>query len=266
MVSNRIYDLQKVGQYHEFRDKTECIWIAAGQRWRSFSAPTVTVGGVSVSPSSGARNLGVYFDNPLSLKKHISNVSKSCYFQLRQMRVIRRSLPSDVLRTLLQAFVTCRLNYCNSLLVGLPAYDISRLQSVQNAAGRLFGGVSRCDSVDHVLRDNLHWLPVKQRIIFKVGVFEYKAIHGLAPPYLKELFVPVSIVPALSRDRSASCGDYSVPPATRNTTYRQHSFAVAGPTWWNYFPLKIRNSSSMQTFHSRLKTFLFREAYNIFAS
>ena len=127
--------------------------------------------GVSVSPLSGARNLGVYFDNQLNLKKHISNVCKSCYFQLRQLRVIRRSLPSDVLRTLLQDFVTCQLDYCNSLLVVLPASDISRQQSVQNAAGRLFGSESRFDSMDHVLRDDLHWLPVKQRIIFKVGVF-----------------------------------------------------------------------------------------------
>ena len=82
-------------------DKPECIWIATGQRWRSFSAPTVTVGGVSVSPSSGARNLGVYSDIQLSLKKDISNVCKNCYFQLRQLRVICCSLPSDVLRTLL---------------------------------------------------------------------------------------------------------------------------------------------------------------------
>ena len=58
-------------------------------------------------------------------------------------------------------------------------------------------------SVDHVLQDDLHWLPVKQRIIFKVGVFGYKAIHGLAPPYF---IVLVSSVPAFSRNRSASVG------------------------------------------------------------
>ena len=132
--------------------------------------------------------------------------------------------------------------------MGLPACDISRLQSVQNAAERLFGCLSRFDSVDHVLCDDLHWLPVKQRIIFKVEVFGYNSIHGLAPPYLKELFVPVSSVPALSRNRSGSQGDFIVPPATRNTTYRQRSFALAGP-------LENRNSSSMQTFRSRLKTF-----------
>ena len=123
---------------------------ATTQRWRSFSAPTVTVGGVSVRPSSGARNLWVFFDNQLSLKQHISNVCKSCYFQLGQLRVIRRSQPSDVRRTLHQVFVTCWLDYCNSLLLGLPACDISRLQSVKNAARRLVGGVSRFDSVNHV--------------------------------------------------------------------------------------------------------------------
>ena len=72
----------------------------------------------------------------------------------KQVRVIRRSLPSYVLRTLLQAF-TCRLDYCNLLLVRLPACDFSCLQSVQNVAGRLFGGVSRYDSVEYVLSDKL---------------------------------------------------------------------------------------------------------------
>ena len=66
----------------------------------------------------------------------------------------------------------------------LPACDVSRLQSVQNAADRLFGGVSRYDSVKHVLRVKLHWHPIMQRIKFNVGVFGYKAINGLAPPYL----------------------------------------------------------------------------------
>ena len=90
---------------------------------------------------------------------------EATYLQHLQKRVIRSSLPSDLLRTLLQAFVTCRLDYCNSLLVGLPPCDTIRLQSVPNAAGRLFGGVPRFESVDHVLRDDLHWLPVKQRIM-----------------------------------------------------------------------------------------------------
>ena len=68
--------------------------------------------------------------------------------------------PSHILRPLLHAFITCRLDYSNSLPVGLPACDVSDLQSVQNVDGRLFDDVSRYDFVEHVLRDKHHWLPV----------------------------------------------------------------------------------------------------------
>ena len=82
-------------------DKTECIWITTAQCQRTFAALTVTVGSSSISPSSGACNFGIYFDSPLlNLQQLTSNVTKSCYFQLQKLRVVRRSLPSDVLRTL----------------------------------------------------------------------------------------------------------------------------------------------------------------------
>ena len=151
-------------------DKTECMWIMSQQRTRTLSVPDLTVGGIVVKPSSGARNLGVFFDSEMDLKVHISNVCRACFVQLRQLRAVRRSLLSDVLRTLLNAFVSCRLDYCNLLLVELPQCDIRRLQSVQNAAARLYGGVSRRDHVTPILRDDLHWLPVFQRIQFKIGV------------------------------------------------------------------------------------------------
>ena len=138
---------------------------------------------------------------------------KSWYFHLRQLLVIYHSLQSNILRTLLRAFVMCRLEYCNSLLAEIPICDVSHLQSVQNATTCLFGGVSRYDSVEHVLHDKLHLLPVMQRVKFKVG---YKAINGLAPLYLKEFYISVSSISALSRNRSAACGDFIVPFSTRN--------------------------------------------------
>ena len=138
-----------------------------------------------------------------------------------------------------------------------------RLQSVQNAAGRLFGGLSRYDSVEHVLRDKLHWLSIVQRIKFKVGVFGCKATNVLAPPYLKDFFVPVSSISALSRNRSVTGADFIIPSATKNITYRRRSFAVAGHTLRNSLSFEIRSSISLPTFRSRLKTFLFIGAYNI---
>ena len=75
------------------------------------------------------------------------------YFQLRWLWTVRHSLTPDILKTLLYAFVSCRLDYCNSLFAGVPTCDITRLQSVQNAAAHLFGGISKFKSVQLVLRD-----------------------------------------------------------------------------------------------------------------
>ena len=95
------------------------------------SAPALHVGGTRIQPTSGASNLGVFFDSHLDLKQHISNVCRSYYFQLKQLRAVRRSLPPGVLWILLHALVSCRLDYCNSLMAGLTLCDIQRLQSVQ---------------------------------------------------------------------------------------------------------------------------------------
>jgi len=97
--------------------------------------------------------------------------------------MIVRSLSDDTKKTLVQSFVSCRLDYCNVLLFGISGGLIQRLQSVQNAAARLVTGAPRRDHITPVLRQ-LHWLPVKQRIDFKLAVLVYKSLHGLAPPYL----------------------------------------------------------------------------------
>ena len=149
------------------------------------------VGGSIIVPTKGARNLGVFFDSKLDMKSHIFNICPTCYFQLRQLRTVCRSLQPEILKTLLHAFVSCRLDYYNSLFAGLPACDIAQLQLIQNAAARLFGSVSKYDSVTPVLRNVLHWPPIKEQINFKIGVLTYKALNGLAPSYLSEMLVPV---------------------------------------------------------------------------
>ena len=122
--------------------------------------------------------------------------------------MIRRSLPQDAMRTLLQSFVANRLDYCNSLLFGLPACDIRRLQSVQNAAAHLFGGLASHDHVTPVLRVKIHWLPITKRIDFKVAVMVFKCINGLAPSYLNDMCMPVALIH--TRSRAAVHGDLVV--------------------------------------------------------
>ena len=227
---------------------------------KNLSATALHVGGATMQPTSGARNLGVLFDSHLDLKQHISHVCRSCYFQLRQLPVVRRSLPPGVLRTLMHSFMSCCLDYCNSLIAGLPLCDLQRLQSVQNAAARLFGGVSKRGSVVPVHRDDLHWLPIKQRIDFRIGVLSFKAINGLAPQYLVEMFTPIAANPALRRNRSADRGDLII-QTVKNMSYGRRSFAISGTSFWNSLPVDLRRSSSLTEFKSKLNTHLFGGAY-----
>ena len=112
-----------------------------------------------------------------------------CFIHVKKSRNIariRRFLSEESTKALVHVFVTCRLDNCNSLLYGLPKNQIEKLQCVQNCAARQVVNARRHDHITPVLRD-LHWLPVEERIIFKILLFTFKALNGLAPSYLSDL-------------------------------------------------------------------------------
>ena len=115
------------------------------------------------------------------------------------------------------------------------------------------------------VRDRLHWLPVLQRIEYKVCALIYKCLHRAAPTYLTELCLPVSESVNRGHLRSAVRGNLVV-PRSRTTRYGQRSFAVAGATLWNSLPLSVRDPSlTLSQFCARLKTALFCRAYETLA-
>ena len=242
-------------------DKTEFIWIASRNKLETLhnSLPLVNIGSEVISPVTGARNLGVFFDSNLNFKRHITNVCRSSYYSLRQIRVIRRSLQRDVTKTLLHAFVSSRLDYCNSLFYGLPKCDIHRLQSVQNSAARIYGGLRKYDHITPVMRDQLHWLPINERIRYKIAVLTYMSIHQLAPDYLTAMCRRTIDNIALSRNRSASNGDL-IPTSFKTVTYGKRSFYFSAPVVWNQLPVSVR-MLTFDAFCKQLKTLLFKEIY-----
>jgi len=105
------------------------------------------------------------------------------YYQLRQLRLLVRSMSSDAVKTLVQAFISCCLDYCNSMFYGITDGLMSRLQSVQNAAARLVSGARRYDHITPVLQE-LHWLSVWRQVDFKMATVVYLSLSGMASLYL----------------------------------------------------------------------------------
>ena len=236
-------------------DKSQVVWIGTSGQLAKIDITQLQLGSIIVPFSTTVADLGVTIDSQLSMTAHISSLCRSCFYQLRQLRAIRHSLTTDAARTLVQAFISSRLDYCNSLLYGIADCQLRRLQCIQNAAARLITRTRKFDHVSPVLRD-LHWLPVRQRIVFKVATLVFKCLHGLAPSYLTEYCTPVSTIEGRRHLRSATTQLLFVP--SYRTTFGSRSFAVSGPTVWNNLPATLRTYDySVAAFRKKLKTHLF---------
>ena len=137
----------------------------------------MNINGTCVKFSPSVRNLSVTLDSTLSLHQHVMNVCRVAYLELRRINSIRNLLSVDAVKTLVCSLVLSRLDYCNSLLVGLPQYLIKRLQGVQNAAARSILRTPRSEHISPLLQ-NLHWLPVNRRTYTRL--LHYVTLHSLA--------------------------------------------------------------------------------------
>ena len=236
-------------------DKTQLIWLGTRQQLSKLTENTLSLPNATVQFSTVVNDLGVLLDSQLSMSNHVAALSRSSFFHLRQLRLIRKSLTPEAMNTLVQSFVINRLDSCNSVLVGVSNQLLQRMQVIQNAAARFVTGVRRFEHMTPVLRC-LHWLPVRHRIKFKIAVLVYKCLHGMAPSYLTSYCTPVLSHTGRSNLRSAKTGQLLV-PRTR-TAYGGRSFAVHGPTVWNSLPAELRSPDiSLSVFRKQLKTYLF---------
>ncbi|KAM9419887.1 uncharacterized protein ACWYII_022754 [Salvelinus alpinus] len=235
--------------------KTELLFLPGKDC--PFHDLAITVDNSIVSSSQSAKNLGVILDNTLSFSTNIKAVARSCRFMLYNIRRVRPCLTQEAAQVLIQALVISRLDYCNSLLAGLPACAIKPLQLIQNAAARLVFNLPKFSHVTPLLR-SLHWLPVEARIRYKTMVLAYGAVRGTAPQYLQALIRPYTQTRAL---RSSTSGLLASLPLRKYSSRSAQSklFAALAPQWWNKLPHDARTAESITTFRRHLKPHLFKE-------
>jgi len=205
--------------------KTEVIWFASARRQHQLPLDPLVVGSDAVTPVSSVRDLGVFLDSDLSMRLHITRTVSSCFAALRQIRSIRRSVPRQVLQSLIAALVVSRLDYGCATLAGLPAVQLDRLQAVLNAAARLVFAARKYDHITPLLRE-LHWLRVPERITFRLATLAYRCQHGTGPNYLAKDSQRVADMESRRRLRSASAATLFI-PRTLHPTIGDRAFSVA---------------------------------------
>jgi len=178
----------------------------------------------------------VWLDANLTLNQHVLSLCKSMYFHTRALRHIRPALSDCMATTLATSLVQSRLDYENSLLHGTLAANIHKLQCAQNSLSRVILSGRHREHLSTSMRlSNLHWLPVRKRIDFKLALTTYKILSTHQPAYLRSLLFPYEPTRAL---RSSSQQLLSVPTVT--TDCGRRAFSYCAPKIWNEVPAAIR--------------------------
>ena len=239
-------------------EKTEVLWCATTRRQHQLPTSPLLIDGCSVSPVKSVRDLGIHIDSDLTMQTHVKRTVSRCFASLRQLRQIRHLVPTATLQMLVVALVHSRLDYGNSVLVGLPAYLLRQLQSVLNAAARLVYHLRARDHITDALL-SLHWLRAPERILYKMAVLTYKALHGGSPRYLSSLVhvADVSGRPAL---RSAGSNRLRIPPF-KLSAIGGRAFPVAAAQFWNSLPDNVTSANSLSAFRQQFKHTLFQQSF-----
>ena len=236
-------------------DKTEIIEI--GPYVNKFSE--ISLSTTKIKLGSKAKNLGFMFDDSLSLKEQLTAIAQKCNMNLRNLHRIGSKLSKDLKIQLVHSCILSQLDYCNAVFGSLNESQIQILQKIQNSAVRFIFNLSLRDHITPYLKE-LHFLPVKQRINYKIAMLTFKSIHGIAPPYITELIhlkSPNSIYGLRANHE----------PYILKTDLKTHfkrtegAFSYKAPYVWNNLPHTVRLETDFEKFKTALKTFYYEQAF-----
>src|ERR1043165_4785658 len=236
--------------------KSEVLLVAWPANAMKFACGSgVCVAGSQIAYYVQLKSLGITLDQDLSFNRHVTNIVKASNCNICALRHIRPMPDRTVANTVACSIVSTRLDYCNSLLYGTSHKNIQRLQRVQNTLARVVTGTRKYDHIKPVLRE-LHWLPVRQRIDYKVALITHKVLHTNQPQYLNSLITEYKP----SRQLRSESKRQLVKPTGLLTAIGHRTFTRASEKVWNNLTEDIRLSETIHIFKSRLKTHLFKVA------
>ena len=238
------------------RKKLNSLFLEPINNLKKIQNITIRIGSANIIPADHIRNLGLMMDMFCKNTRHINHLSSSLCQQVRNIRNIRGKLDFNTAKTVVQALILSKLDYCNSLLVGTPGCHLSWLQCVQNMACRVVCNLRKYDHVSASMY-SLHWLKVRECITFNIAYLVHCCKMGSAPHYLRDVLPSATHNHSL---RSSTSG--SIPSAKCWTSLVSvGSFSVVGPKIWNSLPPAVRSEKSSDSFRKCLKTFLFGHSY-----
>src|SRR6218665_2405684 len=208
------------------------MWLGTPQQLAKFNLIDLSAQSAEFSNytfSSSVRDLGIILDQAITFAPHLNRRSRDCFYQLRQLRTVARPLSSGAAATLVHSFITIRLDYC--LYSCLPSVRLASLSRVLRSAARPIGQIPKFGHVSSYMLEVLHWLPIRQRMEYRVASLVWRCQLGLVPTYLIDLCRPVSGSRSGRSLRSSERGLLSVPFA-RTTIMQSRACSVVAPTVW----------------------------------
>ena len=237
-LQNCVADLQvwfKENQMIMNDEKTEFITFIPKRYEYLVEHSSIIVGENIITASLTVTNLGVVLDRNLTMAYQVSKIVRICTYKLRMVNIIRDKLSVHVAERVVNAMVTGNLDYCNSLLYGITAGQLGRLQRIQNTAARLILRRNRRSSATVMLHE-LHWPPIKKRVMYKLLLMVYKSQHDMVPDYITEHLLDYTPSRLLR-----SSEDKQLVVIKTHSHYGDISFQVAAAKLWNAAPFHTQN-------------------------
>ena len=166
--------------------KTEFIYFGNARQLHKCTISSINIAGDLILRSDIIRYLGVWMDSGLNFKTHVTKKCRAAMLNYMRIRSIHHLLTQEATASLVLSLCVSHLDYCNSVLYGLPSITINKLQRIQNMCAHLVLRRSKCESATECLA-TLRWLPIRQWIEFKICLLTHKLFHNKGPKYLSEL-------------------------------------------------------------------------------